>query len=62
MQEVTFLNATVSSLLIVILIKKIFLIAGNSLELLYYNIIGNNRCECLKNKKIGQSAAKYLYG
>ena len=27
---------------------------------LYHNIIGNDRCDGLKNKEIGQSAAKLL--
>lgn len=26
---------------------------------MYYNIIGNDKCECLKNIMIGQSAAKF---
>lgn len=36
------------------------LIAGIPLELSYHNIISNNKCDGLKNRKIGQSAAKIL--
>ena len=34
------------------------LIAGTSLESFCYSIIGNNKCDSLKSKRIGKSAAK----
>lgn len=36
---------------------QISLTAGNSLELFYHNIISNDRCDGLKNERIGKSAS-----
>jgi len=36
---------------------QIPLIAGKSLESFYYNIIRNDKCDSLKNERIGQSAS-----
>ena len=40
---------------------QIPLTAGKSLEILYHNIISNDKCDGLKNKKIGQSASTLSY-
>ena len=37
------------------------LIAGNSLRFSNYNVVGDDKRECLKILNIGQSAAKILF-
>jgi hypothetical protein len=42
------------------LLLKIYLIAGKSLEILYYNEVLKDMRECLKTEYIRQPAAKFL--
>ena len=40
---------------------QISLTAGKSLEPFYYNIISNDKCDSLKNERIGKSASTLSY-